>query len=278
MSNDPQKPIPKQKAVLGGPTVILVEPQLGENIGTAARAMLNFGLTDMRIVNPRDGWPSEKARTSSSGADLVIDNVQVFDTTEEAVADLQILYATTARPRDMFKREATPREAATEMREALQAGNRTGILFGAERHGLSNADITLAQTIISIPVNPAYASLNLAQAVLLVANEWFQSASVEKIDHVGGRARVGTKDDEPLASGEDMVHLFNHLESELDAAGFLRPPEKRPTMVNNLRNIFQRAELREQEVRTLRGVIKSLTTFARLKAREDLENEGNNSK
>jgi len=260
----------RQKAVLGGPAVILSNPQLGENIGTAARAMLNFGLTDMRIVNPRDGWPSEKARTSSSGADVVIDNARVFATTEEAVADLNVLYATTARPRDMFKREARPREAAEEMRQSLAAGDRVGILFGAERHGLSNADVTLAQTIISIPVNPAYASLNLAQAVLLVGYEWFQAGLVQEVDHVGGRAPLGDKV-EPLASNEELVHLFEHLEGELDSAGFLRPPEKRPTMVKNLRNIFQKAELREQEVRTLRGVIKSLTVFARQKALEELK-------
>jgi tRNA/rRNA methyltransferase len=263
----------KQKAVLGGPVVILVEPQLGENIGTAARAMLNFGLTDMRIVNPRDGWPSEKAVTSSSGADLVIDNVRVFETTAEAVADLNFLYATTARPRDMFKRETTPREAALETRTSLEGGEKVGILFGAERAGLSNADITLAQAIIAIPVNPAYASLNLAQAVLLVAYEWFQSGDVKHDDgNVGGRARLGDKE-EPLASNEDLVHLFEHLESELDSAGFLRPPEKRPNMVQNLRNIFQKAQLREQEVRTLRGVVKSLTEFARLKALEEFRKE-----
>jgi tRNA/rRNA methyltransferase len=270
------KPIPKQKAILGGPCVILVEPQLGENIGTAARAMLNFGLTDMRIVNPRDGWPSEKAQTSSSGADLVIDNVQVFDTTEEAVADLNVLYATTARPRDMFKREVRPREAAYEMREAMAGEGRVGILFGAERHGLSNADVTLAQAVIAIPVNPAYASLNLAQAVLMVAYEWFQSGEPLAEDHVGGRARLGNKV-EPMASNEDIVHLFEHLESELDRSGFLRPPEKRPNMVKNLRNIFQKAQLRDQEVRTLRGVIKSLTDFARQKALEDFRRESDKS-
>jgi tRNA/rRNA methyltransferase len=270
MTTFTHKPIPKQVPILGGPTIILVEPQLGENIGTAARAMLNFGLTDMRIVNPRDGWPSEKAQTSSSGADLVIDNVQVFNSTEEAVADLKLLYATTARPRDMFKREATSSVAAREMRAAVDAGDKVGILFGAERHGLSNADVTLAQTVIAIPVNPAYASLNLAQAVLLVAYEWFQSGNIEIDGHVGGRARLGEKE-EPYATNEDLVHLFNHLESELDRSGFLRPPEKRPNMVKNLRNIFQKARLRDQEVRTLRGVIKSLTQFARLKALEEFE-------
>ncbi|MBT3790961.1 MAG: RNA methyltransferase [Alphaproteobacteria bacterium] len=269
MTTFSHKPIPKQVPVLGGPSVILVEPQLGENIGTAARAMLNFGLTDLRIVNPRDGWPSEKAQTSSSGADLVIDNVRVFETTEEAVADLKFLYATTARPRDMFKREATAREAAFEMREAIDASDKVGILFGAERHGLSNADVTLAQTVIAIPVNPAYASLNLAQAVLLVAYEWFQSGTHQHADgNAGGRARLGSKT-EPMASNQDLVHLFEHLEGELDAAGFLRPPEKRPNMVKNLRNIFQKAQLREQEVRTLRGVIKSLTVFARQKALDE---------
>jgi len=248
-----------QQAMLGGPSVILVNPQLGENIGTAARAMLNFGLTDLRIVNPRDGWPSDRARAAAAHADQVIDAVRVFESTEEAVADLQIVYATTARPRDMIKPEVSAREAAAELHQAWEQGDKIGVLFGAERHGLSNDDIVLAQKTISVPVNPAYASLNLAQAVLLVSYEWFQ-ASLADGERPAGRQLVVGEEDRP-ASSEDLVAMFEHLESELDAANFLKPPEKRPRMIRNIRNIFTRAALQDQEVRTMRGIIKSLAHF-----------------
>jgi len=248
-----------QSPILGGPSVVLINPQLGENIGTAARAMLNFGLTDLRIVNPRDGWPSERAVAAASNADTVIDNARVHETTQEAVADLEFIYATTARPRDMIKAEVTAREAAVEMTASFAAGRKIGILFGAERHGLSNDDIVLAQKIISVPVNPAYASLNLAQAVLLVGYEWFQQGFA-KGERPGGRQLAVGEEDRP-ATNEDLVAMFEHLESELDAANFLKPPAKRPRMIRNIRNIFTRANLQDQEVRTLRGIIKSLAHF-----------------
>jgi tRNA/rRNA methyltransferase len=248
-----------QVATLGGPAVILVNPQLGENIGTSARAMLNFGLIDLRIVNPRDGWPSERACAASSRADLVIDNVRVYETTQEAIADLQIVYAATARPRDMIKPEVTAREAAVEMGAAWARGHKIGVLFGAERHGLSNDDIVLAQKTISVPVNPAYASLNLAQAVLLVAYEWFQECLRDGARPGGRQIDVG-EEDRP-ASNKDLVAMFEHLESELDAANFLKPAAKRPRMIRNIRNIFSRANLQDQEVRTMRGIIKSLAHF-----------------
>ncbi len=245
-------------AVLGGPTVILVEPQLGENIGTTARAMLNFGLTDLRIVNPRDGWPNESTRASASGADVVIDGVQVFESTEEAIADLSFVYAATARRRDSYLPEAPPRTAAAEMRQASEAGEKAGVLFGAERWGLNNDDVALAQSIITVPVNPSFSSLNLAQSVLLVAYEWFQAGLDEEDRSPAPRI---LDPEQPLADGKAMNSFFNHLESELDAAGFLFPPEKRPSVVRKLRNFFQRARPHDNEVRMLRGVIAALVDF-----------------
>lgn len=244
--------------ILGGPAIVLVNPQLGENIGTAARAMLNFGLTDLRLVNPRDGWPNEHARKASSNADAVIDSARVYASTEEALADLSVVWAATARPRDLVLPEAPPRTAASEMRAAVAAGERPGVIFGAERSGLDNDDIALAGSIISVPVNPAYASLNLAQAVLLVGYEWFQ----EGLEEGAKRPTARVFDEvEPLAGHQDLVNLFEHLEGELDASGYLKPVEKRPRMVRNLRAIFQRAKLYEREVRTLRGMIKALSIY-----------------
>ena len=242
----------KADALSGGPAVILVCPQMGENIGAAARAMLNFGLTDMRIVSPRDGWPNEKAYVMASRADRVLDKARVYERTEDAIADLQHVYATTARPRDMIKPVATPRKAGAELRAFHNAGEPCGILFGPERTGLSTEDVILADTIITVPVNPTYTSINLAQAVLLVSYEWFQSGD----DTPGRQLDMG---DTRLANKEELVHLFVHLEDELDQSGFFaRIEAKRPAMVRNIRNMFQRANLMEQDVRTLRGIIKSL--------------------
>lgn len=241
-----------EATVTPGPAVILVAPQLGENIGTAARAMLNFGLSDLRLVRPRDGWPNERARAAASGADLVIDRVRLFDTTAEAVADLDYVVATTARSRDMVKPILTPETAAQQMRRAFADGGQAGLLFGPERTGLENDDVALADAIMMVPVNPAFASLNLAQCVLLMSYEWFKSGDAtegERIEYLQTRP----------AKKEELVGFFEHLEGELDRFGFLKPPEKRPSMVRNLRNMFQRAGLTEQEVRTLRGVVASLT-------------------
>lgn len=235
-----------------GPAVILVAPQLGENIGTAARAMLNFGLTDLRIVRPRDGWPNERARAAASGADMVIDGAQLFATTAEAIAGLDYVVATTARSRDMVKPVLTPDVAAARLRDAFAAGGRAGLLFGPERTGLENDDIVLADALMMVPVNPAFASLNLAQCVLLMAYEWSKAGDRtegERIDYL--QTRPATK--------EELIGFFDHLEGELDRFGFLKPPEKRPSMIRNLRNMFQRAVLTEQEVRTLRGVVAALT-------------------
>ncbi|MGB0681917.1 MAG: RNA methyltransferase [Magnetovibrionaceae bacterium] len=237
------------------PAVILVQPQLPENIGMVARAMLNCGLTDLRLVAPREGWPDERAWRPASGADLVLDEAKLFETTAEAVSDLQRIYATTARGRDMTKQVVTPVRAADEMRQGVGAGIRSGILFGKESRGLSNDDIALADTILMVPLNPAFSSLNLAQAVLLMGYEWFQS---------GDRtppAELQIFPNTRPAEKAELIGFFEHLERELDDCGFLKPVEKRPAMVRNLRNCFQRAQLTEQEIRTLRGVISGLVKF-----------------
>ncbi len=241
-----------KQPVAGGPAVILVNPQLGQNIGTAARAMWNCGLTDLRLVAPREGWPNDWAVKAASGADRVIDDARVFATTAEAIADLNHVYAASARPRDMIQEVLTPRAAAREMRRQVEEGGRLGVLFGPERSGLTNDDMVLAGRMIAAPLNPAYSSLNLAQAVLLMAYEWYQEGS-ETPERQVVEGATGP------ASKADMMGLFEHLETELDACGFLRVPEKRPSMVRNIRTVFQRAGLMEQEVRMLRGIITCLT-------------------
>jgi tRNA/rRNA methyltransferase len=234
------------------PAVILVRPQLGENIGMAARAMLNCGLSTLRLVAPRDGWPNERAQRAASGADIVLEKAEVFDTVGEAVADLERVVATTARNRELVQRIVTPRQAATEMHGWIGRGERVGILFGPERTGLENDDMVHADTALSIPLNPQFSSLNMAQAVLLVAYEWTTAGdttpSVRLSDHA---ARPATK--------EELQSLFDHLERALDQSGFLRNKEMRPSMVLNLRALLQRAEMTEQEARTFHGVIKFLS-------------------
>ncbi len=236
-------------ALKGGPAVVLVDPQLGQNIGMVARAMLNCGLTDLRLVRPRDGWPSREAAAAASGADEVLDRVQLFETTADAVADLQRLYATSARPRGMVKTVVSPREAASAM--AGLAAASVGVLFGPERSGLVNDDLALADAVIAVPLNPAFASLNLAQAVLLVGYEWFQAA------HPVPESRLEVND-AALATRADLINFFERLERALDETGFLFPPEKRPGMVRNLRNLFGRIAMTEPEVNTLHGIVSAL--------------------
>lgn len=235
------------------PAVILVRPQLGENIGMVARAMANFALADLRLVAPRDGWPSETARAAASGADRVIDAARVYDSPQDAIADLGMVLATTARPRDSLKPVVDPVGAVARLRPRIEAGEAAGLMFGAERSGLSNDEVALCDAVITFPTAPDFASLNLAQSVLLMGYEWYRGAGAP-----AGRARRGDSPPPPLASKDDMARLFAHLEAELDAGGFLHPPEKRPNMVRNLRNIFLKAGLTEPEVRTLRGVIRAL--------------------
>jgi tRNA/rRNA methyltransferase len=238
-------------ALSGAPAIILVEPQLGENIGAVARAMLNCALLDLRIVRPRDGWPNPKAVSAASGADILLERARLFDRVEDAIADLTRLYATSARPREMVKPVLTPRRAAAEVRAAAARGERVGLLFGPERAGLSNDHLALADAMVLAPLNPAFASLNLAQAVLLLGYEWYQAGKKSA-------ARSLPLGRSPIATKAELVGLFSHLESALDRSGFLRNAEKRPTMVRNIRNMLDRAGLTRQEVRTLRGIVASL--------------------
>lgn len=232
------------------PAVILCEPQLGENIGTAARAMANFGLWDLRVVNPRDGWPNERAVAAAAGANHIIERVQVFDTVEAAIADLSLVFATTARKRDLVKPVSGPEEAVVQMKARIAAGQGAGLLFGRERWGLNNSEVALADAIVTLPVEAAYASLNIAQAVLVLAYEWRKGAGKNEL-------LFETPENLP-ASKESLVGFYEHLERELDESGFLRPPEKRLNMVTNLRTMFGRGQYSEQEVRTLRGIVSSL--------------------
>ena len=232
------------------PAIVLVAPQLSENIGTAARAMANFGLADLRLVTPREGWPSDKARAAASGADRVIDGVRVFATLGEAIGDLTFVYAATARPRDLAKVVAGPREAAGAMRTHLAGGGGAGVLFGRERTGLTNEEVSLADAILTLPVDPAFSSLNIAQAVLIVAYEW--RLSMEGAALPFGSAIA------PQAPRAELIGMFEHFEKALDDVGFFRPPERRPHVTMALRAMLQRAGLTEQEVRTLRGMIAAL--------------------
>ena len=237
-----------------GPAIILVEPQLGENIGTAARAMANFGLGDLRIVNPRDGWPNASARRAASRADHVFDRIRVFDSLADAVADLGFLIATTARSREIVKTVRGPASAAAILRGHAAAGTGTGILFGRERVGLFNEEISLCDEIVTLPVDPRFASLNIAQAVLILGYEWRRSGLLEEEGglpfHTPNPSRPATKD--------ELLGLFEHLERALDAVTFFRPAEKKPVVVQTLRAMLTKASFTEQDIRTMRGVIAAL--------------------
>jgi tRNA/rRNA methyltransferase len=241
----------KSGVELAGPIVILVEPQLGENIGMAARAMGNFGLTALRIVNPRDGWPNVHARRAASGADHILDQVELFDTVEQAVADLTLLYATTARAHDQAKPVVAPEAAAQEIVAGVASGGKVGILFGRERYGLQNEEVAIANRIITFPVNPGFASLNLAQAVLLIGYEWFKLAT-------SGALPFAMPERSEPASQHQMQAFFDNLVRELDKVEFLRPAEKRETMLVNLRNIFTRMDPTKQDMHTLHGVVMAI--------------------
>lgn len=243
---------PRVPAPSARPVIVLVTPQMGENIGAAARAMLNCGLTELRLVAPRDGWPSERAQAMATGASRqIVDRAAVFETTAVAVADLHRVYATTARRRDLLKPAIGPRQLADRIRGAR--GLRSGVLFGPERAGLDNDDVALASHLVHIPLNPAHSSLNLAQAVLLVAHAWFEAETGDAAPVAGPRSTT------PPATAAQLLNLFEHLEQELDDSGFLRVAEKRGIMVRNLRSILHRADLREHEVRALHGVVSSLS-------------------
>src|SRR4051794_40495203 len=236
---------------LDGPIVILVEPQLGENIGMAARAMGNFALAQLRIVNPRDGWPNIAAQRAAAGADHILSRVDLFDSVEAAVADLDLVFATTARAHDQAKPVVGPEAAAREMSRHVASGGRCGILFGRERAGLTNEEVALANRIVTFPVNPGFASLNLAQSVLLMGYEWFKLATADRLP-------FATPERSERASQHQMQAFFENLVRELDTVEFLRPKEKRETMLVNLRNIFTRMEPTKQDMHTLHGVIMAI--------------------
>ena len=247
----------ERKLLAEGPVIILVEPQMGENIGMVARAMANFGLAELRLVNPRDGWPNEKAQAAASKADHVIEATKVYETLEQAVADLNFVYATTARERDGFKHVRSPVVAAETLRAKFRAGEGTGILFGRERWGLTNEEVALADEIVTFPVNPAFASLNIAQAVLLMSYEWMKSG-MEDAGAVPFQAMSQTQ-----STKEQLFGLFDQLEEALDARGYFHPAGKKPKMVDNLRAVLSRRAFTEQEISVLRGVISSLDRFSR---------------
>ncbi|GBQ06894.1 RNA methyltransferase [Saccharibacter floricola] len=240
------------------PVVILIRPQLAENIGTTARAMANGGLFHLRIVAPRDGWPQERAWYASSGADRILDAATVHETVDDAVADLHRVFATCPRPRHIIKPLMTARGAAAELRTTAQQGLRSGILFGPERTGLDNEDMARADTLIRYPLNPQFMSLNLAQAVLVMAYEWYLTEDTTPEQHfMTNETHVATK-------GE--LENFNaHLLRELDACGFLRNEQKKPGMIRNLRHLFTRGQVTEQELRTLHGVVRELSHNRRSK-------------
>ena len=249
----------------GGPAIILVRPQLAVNIGMCARAMANFGLSDLRLVNPRDGWPRtgalrKGAFAAAAGAVHLLEGAKLYDSLEEATADLNFVWATTARERGQGKRVEGPAIAMDETAALIANMGKAGILFGPERTGMDSDEIARADAIITFPVNPAYASLNLAQAVLLVGYEWFRVAHNEG-------PRFVTPERSVPATREMVSAFFDYFESKLDANGFFRPVSKKPNMQRNLRNIIHRMQLTQQDVRTLWGAVVRLSEGPRLAAK-----------
>lgn len=247
----------KKTMVAEGPVIILVEPQLGENIGMVARAMANFGLVELRLVAPRDGWPNEKAVSAASKADHIIDAARVYNTLRDAISDLNYVFATTARERDGHKPVQGPVTACRELRGRHKSGEKSGILFGRERIGLRNDEVGLADELVTFPVNPAFASLNIAQAVLLMSYEWMKSGLENETDipHVGPSFEPAPK---------NLLHgMFDQLEDALGARGYFRSEKKMPAMVDNLRAVLSRPGFSVDEISVLRGVISSLDRFSR---------------
>lgn len=238
-----------------GPAIILVHPQLGENIGMCARAMLNCAVTELRLVKPRDGWPNDAATAAASGAVSILENAKLFETTTEAVADLEFILATTARERGMVKDIFTA-EAGAKIIRQKNAGQtqKCGILFGPERTGLENDDVALADAILNIPLNPSFSSLNLAQAVLLTCYAWLSADN----PFSAGEAVPSLGDTAP-ATKEEIENLMKHMEDELETGGFFRSPEQRPTILRNIRNFFFRSGMTAQDVRTMHGIFACMT-------------------
>ena len=237
------------------PVIVLVRPQLGQNIGKAARAMLNFGLAEMRLVAPRDGWPNPDAGPSASGADEVLEGAQVFDTVQEAIADCSLVYASTVRRRDLVMPVVSPEAMA----EAIAGSpERAAILFGPERSGLETEDVALASAIVTVPINPEFGSLNLAQAVILLAYEWSKRSAL---------AVPPSKELEPPAPHAEVEGLVRQLEDELEGKGYYHPPERTQATKNTLRTIFTKAGWSSREVKAVRGVVRALVGPARTRSK-----------
>ena len=246
----------------GSPIVILVRPQLADNIGAVARCMANGGLFHLRLVAPRDGWPQERAWRTASGADRILDALTLYPTVADAVADLHRVFATCPRDRHIIKPVMTARAAAEAVHEAAGRGLRCGILFGPERAGLDNDDMAEADTLVRYPLNPAFSSLNLAQAVMVMAYEWWTAAD-ETPD------RVLMTNETAIATKGALDGFLDHLITELDACAFLRNLPKRPGMVRNVRHLFERGEVTEQEIRTLHGIVAELSRGRMERGRPD---------
>ena len=243
------------------PAIILVKPQLGENIGMAARAMLNCGLNDLRLVSPRDGWPSEAAQRSAAGADIVLENATLYDTIADAVADKTFVLASTARHRDMTKPIYSPEIGVQTLidHDKKMQKSASAILFGPEKAGLRNDDLSHADAILHVPLNPTFSSLNLAQAVLLIGYQWYNNAVID-VDHVRQeKINILELGDANVTTKEDLEILMRHFEVELDNVNYFSTPEIRVTNLRNIRNAFQRMRLTDQELRTFHGMLKSLS-------------------
>ena len=244
------------------PAILLMQPQLPDNIGMVARAMANFGLDTLRLVNPRDGWPNEKARIAASGANYVIDDATAHETLTEAMGDLTYVVATTARQRDMRKPVLTPEQAVAEIRRRQAEGQRCGILFGRERNGLESGEVAACDAIVMIPVNSSFASLNLAQAVLILGYEWIRTSPVQSLGRVTTYERPKSTGldlgEDRFATKEEVAGFLGHLEAELTRMGFFHPPHRSSLVMQNIETMFVRAQPTDQEVRTMRGIVAAL--------------------
>ena len=233
------------------PVIVLVRPQLGQNIGKAARAMLNFGLIELRLVAPRDGWPNPEAGPAASGADIVLEQAEVFASTQEAIADCSHVFASTVRRRDLVMPVVGPEEMADRI---ATSPNRSAILFGPERSGLETEEVALADAIVTVPINPEFASLNLAQAVILLSYEWSKRADL---------AQPTAKELEPPAPHGELEGLIAQINNELDAKGYFHPPSRTEATKNTLRTIFTKTSWSSREVKAVRGIIRSLVNAPR---------------
>jgi len=237
------------------PVIVLVRPQLGQNIGKAARAMLNFGLTEMRLVAPRDGWPNPDAGPAASGADAVLERAQLFDTTEAAIADCSLVFASTVRRRGLVMPVVDPAEMADRIAALPE---RSAILFGPERSGLETEEVALANAIVTVPINPEFGSLNLAQAVILLAYEWSKRSTL---------AQPPAKELEPPAAHGELEGLIGQLNAELEAKGYFHPPSRTQATKNTLRTIFTKTDWSSREVKAVRGIIRALVNPPRNRAK-----------